>query len=131
MGADALAGVDNADAVLSDVYARLQTCGLVQVATSAASEKSTAAKQACEPVLTTKRFESIFSKELKSRERAAGPHGVSRTALACLHDWDGTGTAGMRCQVCDFETKDRSYTCALDCGVRLCGKCWWKWKEKA
>merc|ERR1712151_712644 len=121
-------GTDN---VLHDLFAGLQACGLVESTAVEPVEKSSSNKKASEPVLSAKRFESIFSKELKSRERAAGPHGVSRTALACLHDWDGTGTAGMRCQVCDFETKDRSYTCALDCGVRLCGKCWWKWKERA
>merc|ERR1711879_826772 len=77
-----------------------------------------------------KRFETVFSKELKKRERSAGGHEVSSKALECTHDWDSTGAGGVVCQVCNFETKDRSYCCSQDCGVKLCGSCWWKWKEK-
>jgi hypothetical protein len=80
--------------------------------------------------VSKKRLETVFSKEIKKRERAAGQHEVSSQALACNHSWDNTGAGGMRCQVCNFETKDNSYRCSLGCDVRLCGKCWWKWKEK-
>mmetsp|Transcript_85410 Transcript_85410/g.134861 ORF Transcript_85410/g.134861 Transcript_85410/m.134861 type:complete len:198 (+) Transcript_85410:79-672(+) len=80
--------------------------------------------------LTSKRFETIFSKELGKRERAAGLHSVTKVAMACVHSWDNTGTAGLRCQVCNFDTKERSWTCNLGCGVRLCGSCMFKWKSK-
>lgn len=135
---------------LESVYAGLVAAGLVKDPASsgptaavargaaavaaggpAAAASGGPAAPAGAPALSTKRFESIFSKELKNRERAAGPHEISVEAMACLHDWDGTGSGGVRCQICSFETKDRSYTCKFDCGVHLCGKCWWRWKEKA
>merc|ERR1719384_2387144 len=107
-------------ATLAGVYSGLQASGLVPDPDGAAP----AAPQSCsaQPMLSVKRFESIFSKELKKRERAAGPHAVTAEAMACCHDWDGTGVGGVLCQVCNFETKDSSYTCKFDCGVQLCGK---------
>lgn len=132
---DALAGKEDAEviALLSDVYGRLQAAGLATPAAEEAAEavQTTADKVAALPVLSLKRFDGIFSKELRNRERAAGNHTVTSEALACLHDWDNTGAGGVHCQVCNFETKDNHYCCKFDCGVQLCGKCWWKWKEKA
>merc|ERR1711933_443854 len=128
----ALAGKEEQEAVaaLEEIYSGLVATGIVKEA-EPKGEASSSARPCGAPVLSTKRFESIFSKELKNRERAAGPHEVTAEAMACLHDWDGTGCGGIHCQVCNFEAKDKSYTCKFDCGVGLCGKCWWKWKEKA
>jgi len=125
---DALTGYTQVEGelLLGSLYDGLLREGLVVLKTQS--------QQVCAPaegVLSSKRFCSIFSKELKKRERAAGPHGVTDEALACLHNWDNSGTAGMACQICVFETKDRSWTCNLGCGVRLCGSCCFKWKTKA
>jgi len=128
---DALLGQSEEDAA-SAVDAMI--LGLEAVGLISAPEAAVVAVQPAAPaaaaVLSEGRFKSIFSKELARRERAAGEHTVSKKALACLHDWDSTGVGGIRCQVCDFETKDKSYGCRFDCGVQLCGKCWWKWKER-
>lgn len=80
--------------------------------------------------LTSKKFESIFAKQIGKRERAAGPHRVTAEAMSCTHSWDNSGTAGLQCQICGFETKERSWTCNIGCGVQLCGSCMWRWKEK-
>jgi len=130
-----LAGREDEDlsGVLAEIFRGLTDAGIIEdrnLVTEDVADQDPA-PAATQPVLSEKRFLKTFSKELKNRERAAGAHEVSAEALACLHNWDNTGTGGMRCQVCNFETKDKSYTCEFGCGVRLCGSCWWKWKEKA
>merc|ERR1711971_1019240 len=104
---DALAGVDDALAVVSSVYDLLLGKGLVYE-TKAEAPANATVENVTRPVagLSRKKFESIFSKELKKRDRAAECE-VSAEALACLHCWDNTGAGGVRCQVCTFETKER------------------------
>merc|ERR1712129_526411 len=85
-------------ATLIGVYSGLQASGLVTDpdgaapgadAASAALGVPVAPKgRSAQPMLSVKRFEAIFSKELKKRERAAGPHAVTAEAMACCHDWD-------------------------------------------
>jgi hypothetical protein len=99
--------------------------------------------------LSEKRFLAIFGKELQKRQagggkkakhqgkevkieidRFAGGHRVTRKSLSCDHRWSGSGAAGVRCQVCNFETQQNSYHCSKRpaCGIALCGSCNWKWK---
>jgi len=127
----ALAGREDEDStsVLAEVFRGLADAGIIEDRSPVTEDTPAASPN--QPVLSEKKFLKIFSKELRNRERAAGAHEVSAEALACLHNWDSTGTGGMHCQVCNFETKDKSYTCDFGCGIRLCGSCWWKWKEKA
>jgi len=122
---------DEAAGFLEMVYQGLVDHGLVVAEQGAAAPAPSADAPPSGDVLSSKRFEAIFSKELRKRSRAAGPHGVSAGALACLHSWDGTGTAGLPCQTCSFETKDRSWTCNLGCGVQLCGSCLAAWRCSA
>lgn len=132
---DALMGVDNIAILLADVYGRLLDLGIVKAQETDESEDKMQASEAAEDRrpggLSEKKLSSIFSKELRKRERAIGDHEVSAAARKCEHSWDSTGAGGMHCQVCNFETKDKSYTCTKGCCIRLCGKCWWKWKEQA
>merc|ERR1712241_834855 len=129
---------DEAASLLQAVYDDLVANRLLAASTAAAednADEDVSVAAASEGAgardgLSSKRFEAIFSKELKKRNRAAGPHCVSAEALACVHSWDNTGTGGLPCQVCAFETKDRSWTCNLDCGVQLCGGCMYTWKTR-
>lgn len=134
---DALAGVeeDEAAAVLASVYTQLLDAGLVQATntTQSASVEVAVVDKEERPQtagVTAKRLEVVFSKEIGRRERAAGGHVVSSKARSCAHTWDSTGAGGVRCQVCNFETKDNHYCCTRGCDVQLCGKCWWKWRER-
>ena len=90
--------------------------------------------------MTEKRLRSVFAKELRKREtggmksrsqnftRGAGDHEVSAASLRCEHAWSSSGAAGIRCQICNFETKDKSYNCKQPgCEIKLCGSCQWKW----
>merc|ERR1719410_2767174 len=122
---------DDASCILAEVFQGLVDAGICPMEDCSLATAHARTTTPSQPVLSEKKFEKIFSKELKNRERAAGAHEVSAQALGCLHNWDNSGAGGMRCQVCNFETKDKSYTCDFGCGVRLCGSCWWKWKEKA
>jgi len=105
-----------------------------------------AGEGAFEPAgLSEKRFRGMFAKELSQRERGggkqakhqgkatksevdrlAGGHQVSKKSLECEHVWSSSGAAGVRCQVCNFETKKNSHTCKKSCGapctlsVRFC-----------
>merc|ERR1712224_37778 len=97
--------------VLTDLYDRLVALGLkseesVHDEADAESTKSANESEARSTGISGKRLEAVFSKELRSRERAAGKHEVSSQALACQHTWDNTGAGGMHCQICNFETKD-------------------------
>lgn len=136
---DALAGRDDVMSVLADVHSRLVLSEILSTEAPNATEGEMADstegvsaedKKPKRVVVSVKKMELTFSKELKNRERSAGGHQISPDALACQHSWDNSGAGGMLCQICNFETKDRSYSCSRECDVRLCGKCWWKWKEK-
>ena len=99
---DALAGTSDAEAILAIVHFELVSAGLVKVSEAPAEA---AVERMAPSGISTRRFESIFSKELKKRERAGGKHMVSAEALACEHCWDTTGCGGVVCQICNFETK--------------------------
>jgi len=112
--ADALQGTEDIDTTLAAVHAGLIDAKLI------ASAKPQA-------LVSEKRIGSVFSKEFKKRR--GGDVALSAEALACLHTWDNTGAAGVHCQICDFETTERSHGCER-CDIKLCGSCWWKWSKK-
>jgi len=131
---DALAGVEDEDAVLAQVYDGLLGAGVVrglEDEAAGATDVAAAGKSVQPGGISRKRFEALFGKELGKRERAAGAHQVSEGALACEHRWDNTGAGGVHCQICNFETKANSYNCMNGCDIKLCGNCWWKWDKKA
>merc|ERR1719281_1359550 len=73
----ALVGGDEQEVALTlkVMYDSLVAAGLVKEPKQKASAVSSApAAPYGQPVLSTKRLESIFSKELKKHERASGPH---------------------------------------------------------
>lgn len=93
--------------------------------------------------MTEKRLRMTFAKELKKRDtggmkkgltastRGAGDHEVTEASMRCDHNWSSSGAGGVRCQICNFETKDNSYNCRHPgCEIKLCGSCHWKWTHK-
>lgn len=82
--------------------------------------------------LTLNYVRGVFSKEVARRNAYDAEPTLPPSALACgrNHAFYGDQLGGLRCQVCDFETKDRVWKCKLDCGIALCGSCMDKWKSK-
>jgi hypothetical protein len=136
---DALASCEDATAATVEIVSRLCAADLIGAPDTDVKQVAAGAAAALGPGSSTmvassnvssKRFAAVFSKELRKRERAAGEHEVPVEALTCSHAWDGSGVAGVKCQICAHETTKKSYCCFKDCGVKLCGSCWWNWKKK-
>jgi hypothetical protein len=69
-----------------------------------------------------------FSKEIARRPTYDQEPSVPASSLACrTHAFFGDQLGGLKCQICDFETKDRVWKCQKECGIALCGNCMDKW----
>eukprot|EP00040_Diaphanoeca_grandis_P043034 m.8503 g.8503 ORF g.8503 m.8503 type:complete len:180 (+) comp6917_c0_seq1:164-703(+) len=129
---DALTGADDEDTTVSSIFDELSTRGLIRsdgTSTKTAKMSSkTDTKTKDRHTISLKKVEAVFGKELNKRAR--GTLEVPQPALTCSHKWNNEGSPGVRCQVCDFETTKNSRNCLNDCGIKLCGSCWWKWNAK-
>jgi len=72
------------------------------------------------------RVRAVFGKEAKKRRDVMV---IGDDALHCRHEFFGEPCGGLKCQVCDFETKNRVWKCGKQCSIGLCGSCAFKWKK--